>query len=280
LILFNIDITNNMAEQETKMDESSGSRDDTATRLAGDPNNGAPTSPRAADYFADPSPPTAAQLAEAAVQEALTLKLQTLLANLQSFSAIGGSETLDETAYEAMRALYPDKLEPLSQLLATGAAVRAQLLALDAERTGIFQLREAQAQQIKSITAERDALVRAVTVQPTSNPLQTPFTFGTLGMRTGMSLGTDGATSAATSSVYIQGEAPAHLVAPITSRTARAFRAYVISEKRAQRHVRYDALISNPARRLISLRFRLLAGAGPRPGRQSPNRCRWSILIQ
>jgi hypothetical protein len=64
-----------MAEQESKVDESSGGGDDMATRLAGDTNNGAPVSPRAADYFPDPSPPSAAQLVEAAVQEALKLKL-------------------------------------------------------------------------------------------------------------------------------------------------------------------------------------------------------------
>jgi hypothetical protein len=143
--------------------------------------------------------------------------------------------------------------------------VRAQLLALDAERTRIFLLRAAQAEQIKNITAERDAL-RAEAQQPTSNPLQTPFTFGSLGVRaavagttSGMSLGADTAVSGTTSSVYTQGAPPKHLVAPITSRSAREFREYVIAKKREQRHVRYDALISNPARRLISLRFRLLA---------------------
>jgi hypothetical protein len=131
-------IPSKMVEQETKMDESSGGGDDTATRLANATNSGAPVSPRAADYFNDPSPPSAAQLAEHAAQEALKLQLQALLTNLQTFSAIGGSETLDETAYEALRKLNPGRLEPLSQLLKTSTAVRAQLLALDAERTRIF----------------------------------------------------------------------------------------------------------------------------------------------
>jgi hypothetical protein len=59
--------------------------------------------------------------------------------------------------------------------------------------------------------------------------------------------------------VYIQGPPPKSLSAPITSASARAFCAYVLAEKMEQRHVRYDALISNSARRLISLRFWLLA---------------------
>jgi hypothetical protein len=158
-----------------------------------------------------------------------------------------------------MRALYPAKLEPLSQLLETGATVRAQLLELDAGRAGIFAARSALREQVKSITLERDEL-RTAAQQSDSNPLQTPFTFGrTLGARaavadtaSGMSLDTS-ATSGGATSVYIQGPPPKSLSAPITSASARAFRAYVLAEKIEQRHVRYDALISNPARRLISL---------------------------
>jgi hypothetical protein len=257
-----------MAEQESKMDESTGG-DETASRLAGDPNSGAPTSPEAAHPSTSgisqtinqgteapagaQQPDTGANpMAEQDSESERALRAQ-LLQCLQGFAV--AAESVDPAAFEAVNAIAGGSLSSLVQLLAAGTQIKAGLEDLDAQqhrqqadKSAAALLLQESERKLNAVTAqvlhlqgEKESAANAES-RPSLSSLLSPFmSRSTWGGNTSST----SATSMAAPAIYIQ-QRTVLLDVPLTNSSVRGFRTWGIQELKEGRPVQYGTLLPVP----------------------------------
>jgi hypothetical protein len=94
-------------------------------------------------------------------EDALKRRIHGVFTQLDNFGKIAEDPNFDERAYESLRALSADTLEPLNQLLGQRASLRTQLLAFQAEQTAAARAQTEMQQQLREMTAARDTLQQA-----------------------------------------------------------------------------------------------------------------------
>jgi hypothetical protein len=199
-----------------------------------------------------------------------------LLAQLSRFSS--GAGEIDMAAFDAMRAIPGVSVPAMTQLLSDGADIRTRLnresereahnLRVSQEKDKNLQSANHEISLLRAVVSSREAVAEANKeaaiacghVPPGSPPftLHSAFGGGSAGALSASGFGSaSSALSTAPPSVYIQTASVA--LTKVNHATCKSFRTFVMLEKQEGRDARYAALISNVARKTISLRLSLMA---------------------